>query len=147
MLVDCMNVAESAVGAASVEASMNNTYMQEGKMLKRWFALTTGLCSGGMLPCGFLWMFQVYLCLHHHRRLLPHHPYMNKRKKWNLCNFLTKQQCKHVHVQTHLIFWIRECSLLHSFVKRHEICETLVPEKEATPPPHCQRTCMETFSA
>lgn len=82
MLVDCMNVAESAVGAALVEDSMNNAYIEENVMFRSWFAFTSGLYSGVMLPCGFLWMFQVYLCLHHHHRpLLPHHPYKQKKKR------------------------------------------------------------------
>lgn len=93
MLVDCMNVAESAVGAALVEDSMNNTYMGESMMFKSWFAFTSGLYSGGMLPCGFLLMFPVYLCLlhhHHHRHLLPHHP-LGKKKIVKSLQFSTKK--------------------------------------------------------
>lgn len=35
-------------------------HREESMRIKSWFASTSGLHSEDMLPCGFLWMFQVY---------------------------------------------------------------------------------------
>lgn len=55
------NVAESVIAAALVEESIKtNIYIEQSMMSKRWVSSINELYSGGMLPCGFLWMFLVY---------------------------------------------------------------------------------------